>query len=489
MVMVPIVERGLKVRIASSHPAYVAHFSRCLSKHLLPFLKELKWSRSSLRNEPIELQSRHRSARLFSADLSAASDWIDHAVGQAVLKGLLEGLGASVADIEGAMRCLEPFVLDGELTTRGAHMGLGTTWTVLSLLNAFAAYQASSNKDSSRICGDDLIGLWTPREQHIYVRWIERLGLKINEKKSFRGVRGVFCEKLVWIDSIGSGGVTASQSQHCTTLKEVYSEEAIVTSKTDPINVERVQKIARDRSEPWAMRTLAKERLSSFRIAKGVPEGPAGMGGSGRGKVSLKGVKDKIKSFLLKGPFSLPGKALTTESFQDRMENYRNERTSNPEKGIPYRDVLTTEMRAEYELAINSKFTSPEKIFQAYTMAKEAPGEVKKEERRKDGSKYKLTNAIRRWTRGTRSTEMSEAIRNSQWINSRTRSRLLRLSADKKHKDNPATWRGKITTLLTRTPVQFVPQSVLAQHPTRPNGSDQNGCPLSPRWQKKGPNA
>jgi len=494
MVLVPITERGLKIRVASSHPSYLAHYSRCLSKYLLPFLKDLSWSRSSLKAEEIKLHNRDRNARLFSADLSAASDHIDHGVGQAILKGLLEGMGVNSAEVDGAMRCLEPYTLEGRLTTRGAHMGLGTTWSVLSLLNAFAGYQACSDKRTFRICGDDLIGLWTEAEQHTYVRWIEKLGLQMNLKKSFRGVRGVFCEKLIQINRVDTQGISALETpDRVTTLKETYSESVWTHNDTNPENKERVQQIASDATQPYPIRRLAEERLSSFKTKKGITTGPSQMGGSGIGKIPNRDVLARIKAYLIKGPFSIPTQAVVTAGFQERMSNYRISRQTDRTKAVPYRDVLTAETRAEYELAINETWKDLRSVGRFFKKMNQPlfSEEKKKDTQKKDTDhRFAHVNALRRWLRGTRQTSMTDAITHSKWVNSRTRSRLRRLVAGGEHNDKTtARWRSKITYLLTRTPVQQVPLGVLAQHPVRSHGWEQSGQALLPKWEKTGPNA
>jgi len=51
---------------------------------------------------------------------------------------------------------------NGKITKCGALMGQGPGWTVLCILNDFAAnYNNHMDESAYQICGDDLIGLWT----------------------------------------------------------------------------------------------------------------------------------------------------------------------------------------------------------------------------------------------------------------------------------------------------------------------------------------
>lgn len=78
-------------------------------------------------------------------------------------------------------------------------MGLGPGWVVLNVLNAFAAYRAGASPRSLSICGDDLVGYWAPEICDRYEANLELLGLQANKDKSFRGKKGVFCERPVCI--------------------------------------------------------------------------------------------------------------------------------------------------------------------------------------------------------------------------------------------------------------------------------------------------
>jgi hypothetical protein len=80
----------------------------------------------------------------------------------------------------------------------GALMGLGTGWTVLTILNSWCAWDAGVKKEAFRTCGDDLIGLFTRTQIAAYESNVERVRLVLNKTKSFVSRhRGVFCERYV----------------------------------------------------------------------------------------------------------------------------------------------------------------------------------------------------------------------------------------------------------------------------------------------------
>jgi hypothetical protein len=482
---VALIERGGKIRVASSHPAYLAHYSRCLAKTTLPFLKATKVCRDKLYGEPIKLSNRSRAARLYSADLSAASDWIDHKIGRATLEGLLTGLGMSDPEIQTALRCIEPYriqadghPLNGKLTSRGAHMGLGTTWTVLSLLNYFAGEQADTSGRSFRICGDDLIALWTPLQVGIYETVLKELGLVINKTKSFIGTRGVFCEKLVQITSFSKDGVRAEEYtfKPMPTLKELVPEDR----KPTPIAVQTIHNFSKDAKLMAPIRNLAANTCRTISKWRGTINGPASLGGNGCTRVAVARSKQLIKTFLIKGPFTLHLGG-GSEALSDRLENYRFSRTTNPEAGPRYDDIMVGELSADRCDIIN-QFKSTRERLSVDPEAWRTWCEAKKG---KKTNKYSYKNALKRWTSGTRGFTMMEAINGSRWITAKMRYRLKKLELGK-FKDSLASWKRKITTLTTRTPVHYLPLDVLEQHPPRSYQTDQSGKVLEPKWRKRG---
>ncbi|BDF97660.1 RNA-dependent RNA polymerase [Rhizopus oryzae narnavirus 1] len=195
-----IEELGQKVRVATMHPAALAHFSRCMAQRTMPLLKRERVFRKILHGDSVTIRG-VKTAEVYSADLSAASDYIDHKLGQAVLTGMADALGINGVTRKALMNCLGPMEVElpnGQktVTRSGAHMGLGTTWTVLCVMNHWAASMAGPTS-SFAICGDDLVAAWTDKQVEIYDESIRRLGLVQNKDKSYRGKRGVFCELLM----------------------------------------------------------------------------------------------------------------------------------------------------------------------------------------------------------------------------------------------------------------------------------------------------
>jgi hypothetical protein len=85
-----------------------------------------------------------------------------------------------------------------KLTVNSVLLGLGISWTCLSLLNAFCASGGELHDRSFCICGDDALGLWNKSQQDAYKTNMENAKMKLNMSKSYIGFRfGVFCERLV----------------------------------------------------------------------------------------------------------------------------------------------------------------------------------------------------------------------------------------------------------------------------------------------------
>nr|WLK77410.1 RNA-dependent RNA polymerase [Suillus luteus narnavirus 2] len=195
---IAIEELGQKVRVASLHPAALAHFSRNFLERIMPLLKRLGATKKILRNEPVRIKG-SPGCKIYSADLTAASDFIDHNLGRSVLEGICDALDVEPITKSAVMKCIGPMELEnGDTTRTGAHMGLGTTWSILCILNHWCASNAGPQTSFS-ICGDDLVAAWTPHQVAIYENSIRRVGLVLNKAKSFYGESGVFCEQFVTI--------------------------------------------------------------------------------------------------------------------------------------------------------------------------------------------------------------------------------------------------------------------------------------------------
>jgi hypothetical protein len=185
---------------------------------------------------------------LSSTDLSAASDWIPHAVAEAVWEGVVEALGDRLPDLYRRIgRVLvgpQSVVLNKKgqrlgRTTRGILMGLPLTWPILSLINEFCAFNAckmqhdtvsnwyqgpdldnkvgataakSTSRDQDRrdrrlthngdygyyvIGGDDFAAVWTKRHRQDYESNLTGLGMVVNANKSYYSKQGlVFLEEF-----------------------------------------------------------------------------------------------------------------------------------------------------------------------------------------------------------------------------------------------------------------------------------------------------
>nr|WLK77409.1 RNA-dependent RNA polymerase [Suillus luteus narnavirus 1] len=193
-----IEELGGKIRVASIHPSYLAHFSRNMAERLIPNLMSIPSMRNSITGK-VRLKATSRDAVLYSADLTAASDYIEHSLGRHILLSISRALKFDKVTEKAMLRCISSFEITGtnEVTRGGAHMGLGVTWTVLCLMNHYAATVASDAENSFAICGDDLVAYWTPHQIKIYESIMSELGLVLNTSKSYTGESGVFCEKLI----------------------------------------------------------------------------------------------------------------------------------------------------------------------------------------------------------------------------------------------------------------------------------------------------
>jgi len=292
---VAIEELGQKVRIATMHPGTLAYFSRAMAARLLPVLKRMRVTRRILHGDTIHLRGFCR-AKIYSADLSAASDFIRHDIGQKVLEGIADGLNIQGPTREALLRCIGPMVVPvnnkPEWTRMGAHMGLGTTWTVLSVLNYFAASKAGDDR-SFAICGDDLVAAWTPEQVLVYENMIESLGLKLNKTKSYYGESGVFCEQAVT-----STGGNDFWRYYRSRPQPVLSEITCARGTPDGTTRESLKALL----TTSLLRIVRKGIDQTLRnTRKGMIEGPVCLGGFG-GETSNEKAPYLLSAFLQFGP-------------------------------------------------------------------------------------------------------------------------------------------------------------------------------------------
>lgn len=192
----PLGEMGGKVRVATLHPAEEVQCARIITKKWLASLRQCVTTKDVLLGREVNIERESKDAILYSADLSAATDFIDPDLAQQV--GLLLCERINPDDKPVVEKIFSPkTVPDGSLTKSGVFMGLGPSWVILNILNGYAAWLAGAPKHSYRICGDDLTGYWSRRTCDRYEKNLTRLGLVVNKSKSFRGHHGVFCERLM----------------------------------------------------------------------------------------------------------------------------------------------------------------------------------------------------------------------------------------------------------------------------------------------------
>jgi hypothetical protein len=219
----PLEEMGGKIRVITVHPAEEVQVSRQLTAMWLSSLRGLVTTRDMLQGREVELERTDSKSLLFSADLSKATDYIPHSLALHFARRLSERLGRE-EDIPHLERIFSPKLLpDGTLTKNGIHMGLGCSWTILSLINSFSAWYAGARKETYAICGDDLIGFWNNQVKDGYVDTLERLGLVVNKSKSFFGKRGVFCEQLVST----SADMTSARARDVGHLSHITAAKAV----------------------------------------------------------------------------------------------------------------------------------------------------------------------------------------------------------------------------------------------------------------------
>jgi hypothetical protein len=212
---VAISEIGNKTRVVTKHPAG----ELMLNRHITSTWTKILFQHTAVRKLRddvvfhINPEKGRQTPLLYSADLSQATDYIPHILAQRFARVWMEGywpghwMNELVLQSLGPHHLLRsddpPEVRDDHrfrtpLTTRGIHMGLGSSWTILNLINIVAARLAGAPRGSFRVCGDDLIGFWQPETIQRYETLMDEFGLVVNKSKSFTSpYGGVFCERVV----------------------------------------------------------------------------------------------------------------------------------------------------------------------------------------------------------------------------------------------------------------------------------------------------
>jgi len=182
-------EYGLKTRIVSCSDAVRTFKSEAYRKPLYRLLAKLPCCRRALHDQLADLPFRRVSeeASVYSADLSSATDRLDHNV-LAVFCDLLHVprdvvFGGTV---------------DNRPMVRGTLMGIPCSWVMLSLVHAWAIWSSRIPLTTCHLMGDDCIAMWTPDQISEYNRNLPRLtGMELNTSKSFISkTGGTFCERF-----------------------------------------------------------------------------------------------------------------------------------------------------------------------------------------------------------------------------------------------------------------------------------------------------
>jgi hypothetical protein len=186
---VVIREYGYKTRIVSCSDALRTHSSEAYRKGLFKALSRLPCCRKPLKGDA---QTYHfgrvgRRAAVYSADLSAATDRLDHGV----LTDFCECFGVPPELVIGG-------TVDDRPMYRGTLMGIPCSWPMLSLVHAWAIWRSGIPLTTCHLKGDDNIALWTSSQRRLYNRRLPAwTGMTLNATKSFVSEdAGTFCEKF-----------------------------------------------------------------------------------------------------------------------------------------------------------------------------------------------------------------------------------------------------------------------------------------------------
>jgi hypothetical protein len=314
MKLMGIRERAHKVRVASIHSCEEVQVARRVTQLWMPLLKRLRCTRHALKRgvrNDFKLE-RHEGDVVYSADLSKATDYFPHEVARYIASELCELTGMKEGWNEVLMNLFGPKVLiseQGELETKvGIHMGLGPSWIILCLANAFCAEAAGAARESYQVCGDDLIGSWPRTVCRGYAQNLSGLGLEENSEKSFVGRAGIFCGKFagvspndpktIWVRDLGKLSQVAASR---------YFDDP--KSKSKLAAAQGVSRTHYKHMDGLKLKTL--RRLLSRR--KNV-SGPVALGGNGLGCVSrgrLAGLASKRSAPLIKQSKSSSYRAAT----------------------------------------------------------------------------------------------------------------------------------------------------------------------------------
>ncbi|QJT93772.1 RNA-dependent RNA polymerase [Erysiphe necator associated narnavirus 40] len=187
---IAIAERGGKVRIVTKHDSELVALSSTARRALWPFLNSdlnrplsVPLKDSTMVEVTFPIGRCKSSYKVFSADLSAATDYLSH-----------EAIGLVAAKVGCPLSWISPLTLDNKPVYRGTAMGLPASWPVLSIIH-FAICSVVDPCKGFYLKGDDLIALWTNKQIDHYYDLCDSVGFVVNKSKSvISDGYGTFCE-------------------------------------------------------------------------------------------------------------------------------------------------------------------------------------------------------------------------------------------------------------------------------------------------------
>jgi hypothetical protein len=342
--------------VATLHDATTSHFGRALSGETVPLLARHPWFSEGLTSRETPLMTDDHRALLYSADLTAATEWISHDIAQAIIRGIGTSLEWNPLKATAALNMVGPqnLRLDTDFirTTNSVLLGAGISWTILSVVNAFAASQGDLNDRTFKICGDDLLGLWSRNRINSYDEQIKSTGLVLNKAKSFvHPRRGVFCERLetkvAQFAGATSRGRAISFSTRATAgigLREASGAKLFGRKGRTGLYSVR-ESLGRRLQEKGTAGPIRRVILNTMKrtTPRGTCPGPTSLGGNG-GRIEnpLQALRARrlFASYIKKGPVHLTrgcGDAEWSEFSRTIRDNLRM-----AEGGVPEDDVLAT---------------------------------------------------------------------------------------------------------------------------------------------------
>jgi len=362
--LLPIAEQGTgKIRIAALHRADHSWAARSLSRLTIPLLKNVHTTRDTLRDTELYLKPSAPGALVHSADFSKSTDPLSVDFVQWFYSRLPIHLGFRPDWWDDAVKTAVQN-LDIEWNGRiekikcGALMSLGPGWTMVALISAFAANNAGAPKESYAICGDDLVGIWTSAQFEAYAQVVEAMGMKLNRKKTFIGMNGVFCEKFIipqgdhyvsvpllrmgQAAAVRKGGKAGPEVlDGLTTIlyRQKKGGSPRVVWIKDPITRQK-STVVKMVGEPMLvhkeLRRLAEKTVSQIRVSKRFIPGPHMYGGSGKGPCT----RMTVKSYLMFGPVQHSHSKYEAPGQKELKANLKN--CLRTPGGVPISDVLTS---------------------------------------------------------------------------------------------------------------------------------------------------